>query len=55
MHHFVILIFIEFTGLKLIVKLCGDQGLRETEKWASELQRVQRQHTTSNLNSSINQ
>lgn len=29
------------TGLKLIVKLCGDQGLSETNAWSRELQRVQ--------------
>lgn len=28
-------------GLKLIVKLCGDQGLSETSAWTRELQRAQ--------------
>ncbi|KAH9646035.1 hypothetical protein HF086_017564 [Spodoptera exigua] len=28
-------------GLKLIVKLCGDQGLAETSSWTRELQRAQ--------------
>lgn len=30
-----------FSGLKLIVKLCGDQGLSETTAWSRELQRAQ--------------
>lgn len=30
-----------FLGLKLIVKLCGDQGLSETNAWTKELQRAQ--------------